>query len=667
MIVSYNFLKELIIGKLPPPEKVAESLTMKSFEVEEVIKKDGDYIFNIDVLPNRAPDCLSHIGVAREVCAIFGLKLKRDFDKVELPKPKIKNNFVVEVLDKNKCKKYCYALIENIKVGESPKWLRQRIESLGMNSINNVVDALNYVMVKIGQPLHAFDADKLFSNKIIVRNSKKGDKIITLDNKEIILPEDVLLICDEKDILAIAGIKGGKKAEVDKSTKRIVIESANFDFISIHRASKKINLHTDASLRFKNNVPDEFAEFGIKEAIKMILELAGGENSDVKVLNYIKKKKSKEIKVSKTYIDTRIGESLPKNKIISILKSLEFFVKTKKDYFVVRPPYFRKDIEIKEDVVEEIARIYGFENIKPSSPTVKVRTILEDEKEKLKNKLCEFFVKNGFYQTRLYSFIGEKEVEKFGLNKNDLVELENPMSENIKYLRNSLLWNLYNFYKENNNPASYLERNLKSIKIFEIDKVYFLDKGKFVEKDNFAGIFYVKDFGVEKMSRVFSRFLFDMFFDFFKINRNDLSFEKIKNNFLEGCDVYIKGKKVGLVGLLKGECFCFEFDFASFVNLNYEKVEPVLSKYPIATRDICVVAPKDELSFNIEKEIFNCDKLIEDIFVKDVYYSENGEVKHVTFTLILRDRNKTLEDKELDLVQEKIEKYLLEKAYKIKK
>ena len=289
MKFSYNWLQEYFKEKLPKPEKLAELLTMRSFEVERVERISKDWIFNIDILPNRMPDASGHLGIARECAAILNLKLKAKSKKPQLSAEggsasggKTKNSkdkfLEIKVEDSNLCPRYTARVVQNVKVGSSPKWLKERLELLGLNSINNVVDAANYIMLETGQPTHVFDADKInnsklktqnsklqlkaqnFRKQIIIRMAKNGEKITTLDNKEYELNDSVLVIADSKDPLAIAGIKGGKKAEVDSKTKNIVLESANFDASNIRITSQNLNLRTDASVRFSYGIDPNLAE-----------------------------------------------------------------------------------------------------------------------------------------------------------------------------------------------------------------------------------------------------------------------------------------------------------------------------------------------------------------------------------------------------------------------
>ena len=316
MKISYEWLKLYLKG-LPKPEKVAEILEMHAFEVEGIEKKNKDCVFDISVLPNRAHDCLSHIGVAREIGAIMKLKIRN-------PKHEIRNKFKIissklkiQVDEPNLCKRYIGRIIEGVKVGPSPKWLKEKLEAIGQKSINNIVDATNFVMFEVGQPLHAFDADKV-EGGIIVRKAKKSEKITTLDNQEIAPDESVLIIADHKGLLAIAGIKGGKKAEITKDTKNIILEAANFEQTNIRLTSRKIGLRTDSSLRFENGITPELAERAMDRVTELILKIASGKAGS-KIDFYPRKANGFKIGLHPKDVLKILGVEINEKEIINIL------------------------------------------------------------------------------------------------------------------------------------------------------------------------------------------------------------------------------------------------------------------------------------------------------------------------------------------------------------
>jgi len=304
MLFSYKWLQSYLKNPLPSPKKLAELLTMRAFEVEGIKKAGKDYVLDIDVLPNRGSDCFSHIGMAREIAAISKnsfqtIKYKLDENK----KLKVKDFITLKVENKNDCFRYSGRIIVDVKVGSSPKWIQDRLKICGLRPINNIVDITNYVMLETGQPLHAFDYNKISENKkIIVRRARKGEKIVTLDNEKYDLDKNVLVIAGSKEPLAVAGIKGGKKAEIDKKTRIIILESANFNAGLIHQISRKLNLKTDASWRFEHKIDPNLTELAINRAANLIQEVSKGKIVSGLVDFYPKKVLPKKIKLNLDYV-----------------------------------------------------------------------------------------------------------------------------------------------------------------------------------------------------------------------------------------------------------------------------------------------------------------------------------------------------------------------------
>jgi len=303
MKFSYNWLQSFFKKKLPKPEKLAELLTAHSFEVAAVEKSGKDWMLDIDILPNRAGDCFSHLGIAREIAAILNFKLQLPISEPkEEKKIKAKDLVSVEVKHKWACPRYTAKVITDVKVDSSPAWLKERLKTCGLRPINNIVDIANYVMLETGQPLHAFDAGKLEGGKIIVRFAKEKEKITTLDGQKFDLDPEVLVIADEKKPVGIAGIKGGKIPEIDRKTKIVVLESANFSSQVIRQGSRKLNLKTDASLRFEHGIDPNLTEFAVNRAAFLIQKIAKGNAAKGTVDIYPKKVLPKRVKLDLSYL-----------------------------------------------------------------------------------------------------------------------------------------------------------------------------------------------------------------------------------------------------------------------------------------------------------------------------------------------------------------------------
>jgi len=333
MIISYNWLQEYFDEKLPEPEKLAEVLTMGAFEVEQVKKIDGidGYMLDIDVLPNRTHDCLSHRGIARETATLLDRNFKEREKKVEYPFEEVPHLHVI-IEEPELCRRYIGRVIENIKVGESPKRIREYLKVIGQKSINSIVDATNFVMFDTGQPLHAFDMDKV-EGSIVVRKAKKGEKITTLDNKEVELDEETLVIADEKDPLAIAGIKGGKKAEVDEETKNIILEAASFHPSHIRKTAQRIGIKTDSSKRFENETAIDLADEAIEELADIIFNNTGSNDTKVHktVDMYIRRPAQYKVGVSAGEVNGLLGADISQEEIQKILDRLHFETEIVKD------------------------------------------------------------------------------------------------------------------------------------------------------------------------------------------------------------------------------------------------------------------------------------------------------------------------------------------------
>lgn len=328
MKYSYNWLQSFFDEKLPKPEKLAEILTMHSFEVENIhevrLQKSpkSDFVLEADILPNRAHDLLCHFGAAKEIGALLKLKIKVNVTKV---KPLLRQRFNLCVEETDLCRRYVGRIVEGIKVGPSPKWLKERLEVVGQKSINNIVDAANYVMLELNQPLHVFDLDKV-KGGITVRKAKKGEKIITLDNQDFELDESVLVIADNEEALVIAGVKGGKKAEITGATQNIILEAANFEPVNIRKTSRKLNLRAESSIRFENEITTELAGKAMDRLTALILEIAGGKAGAAQDF-YPKKPNQYKIGLRPRDAEKLLGGEISEKEQIEILHRLGFEIK----------------------------------------------------------------------------------------------------------------------------------------------------------------------------------------------------------------------------------------------------------------------------------------------------------------------------------------------------
>jgi len=463
MKFTYNWLKDFVEIKIPAAE-LAEKLTMAGLEVTSLEERAGDFVFEVEITSNR-PDWLSVIGIAREVAAITSSKLKAQSVK---PKIKIQNKnqaLKIAIEDKKDCLLYTAKIIQSVNVGPSPDWLKNRLELIGCRSVNNIVDITNYVLFETGEPLHAFDLDKLAPGAISVRRAKKEEKLITIDAVQRVLNQDILVIADKRKTLAAAGIMGGKDSEVSYATKNILLEAAIFHPVVIRRARQILGLQTDSSYRFERGIDAETVRNASLRATQLIAELSGGE--------CVAAIESGSARISKKTVafDLRemnkiLGAAIPLLKTKNILKHLGFQVRSKNKYVLtVAVPPWRGDVNQEVDLIEEVSRIYGYEHIPSSLPEVKPQVIINTPRDLvvlIKNILTGL----GLNEVITYSLIDRDWLRDFNLPFAQPVEVQNPLSKEQEILRTSIVPSLARVVAFNlNHKQNYLN-------IFEVSKVF---------------------------------------------------------------------------------------------------------------------------------------------------------------------------------------------------
>ena len=455
MLVSYKWLQTYFDETLPEPEKLGELLTMRVLELDGLEEKGGDIVLDIKVLADRAHYCLSHRGIAGEISAITGFARKTPQKPAIAVQQGLKKP-VVNVVDQE-CGRYIARRIEGVTVGASPAWLAERLSALGQKSINNIVDATNFVMFDMGQPLHAFDADKL-TGGITVRKARNGEHITTLDGKDVALDPTVLLITDDEGPLAIAGVKGGIRAQVDENTKNIILEAAHFKPGSTRKTSMKLGIRTDASKRFETGLTPEYAPVAMEEVTALILVSSPSAKAGPLVDIYSQSATQTTLSVNLAEINKRLGIEVPREEAIAILTRLSIVVMENGNEVILTIPYERLDLAIPEDIVEEVGRLYGYEKLKDKLLPPGVSPVI-DKHNYYTEKIKDILVGLGFYEVYLYSLV----------EKGDF-EIELPPAEDKKFLRTSLLSGIENALALNAHNAPVL--GLTQIKIFEFGKVF---------------------------------------------------------------------------------------------------------------------------------------------------------------------------------------------------
>ncbi|OGG70130.1 hypothetical protein A2929_03525 [Candidatus Kaiserbacteria bacterium RIFCSPLOWO2_01_FULL_45_25] len=468
MKFSYNWLGSLLEKPLPPAVELGDLITFHSAEIEELIDVAGDTVLDVKVLPDKSAWLMSHLGMAKEIAVITKNTLKTDpfSNPVTIPtdeRIKVSLNSVT-------CDFYSAALITGVKVGPSPDWLKDRLVALGQRSINNIVDATNYVMFELGQPLHAFDADKLSHadgrHHIVVRDAKPGEKITTLTGEEYTLnPSDALIVDGGNDIpVGIAGVKGGAVAAVDAGTTNILLESAHFDRFAVRKTAKILKLQTDASKRYENGICRAIAPIALTRVIELILEVAGGVTEVITSVGDVSVERQ-PVTVTLNEINSLLGVSLTMSDVEDILSRFAYTYTTAGGSVTVTPPFERDDLVIAEDVVEEIGRIYGLGHIVSIPPTVGAVAEI-NVRHYYSEKIRETLMALGFSEVYTSSFRAK-----------DVVKLENALATDKGYLRSSLVENLREVRTANIPHRDLL--GLQAVKIFEIGTVFGVESEEF--------------------------------------------------------------------------------------------------------------------------------------------------------------------------------------------
>lgn len=637
---------------------------------EEYRKYAGldDVIFELEITPNR-PDCLSHIGIAREVAAYYGRKVKYPSYTLSEVIDSVNNYAKVRVEDKERCKRYMGRVIRNVTVAESPEWLKKRIRAMGLKPINNIVDITNFVMFEYNQPMHAFDLDKLENNTVVVRAAENGEKITTLDGVERELVNGELVIADEVKPIAIAGIIGGQATQIEAETKNVFLEVAYFTPDNIRKSAKKLGIVTDSGYRNERGLDIENLPEVIDRAAALIAEVASGEVLDEVIDKYIEKPQKFEIPLNLTKLNTFIGKKLEFDTVGKILSNLGLGIKTlSQDMLLITSPTYRTDLTRPEDLYEEVIRMYGFENIEAVMPVEDIESGLKDSKISVADNLKEILKEIGLHEVINYTFIPREALDILKI-KDKVIEISNPLSEDMVIVRPTLMYSLLANIRDNFN------RNQFDLRFFEVSKV-FTPAEELANEDlricvAIAGKpertlwnpkpkaydFYTMKGYVEKL------------LEYMGINRYKL--ERSSNeNFHPGrsADIKIGNDVIGTFGEVHPdvlEAMDIKRERAYVADIDLAKAEKYIKsavkyerivKYPEVTRDLAIVMDKDILVGNMVEDLKRVSPLIEKIEIFDVYEGEkiDADKKSVAISIVLRNKVKTLEEKEINDVVTKV-------------
>ena len=669
-------LKELGLNQSVVPKNYQDGIYI--FESEQKLGADAvevlglnDYILDLSITPNRA-DALSMRGLAYELGALYN-------QKVTFPDSEVEENYsdteLKVVVESDSCKNYLGQVVKNIEVKDSPLWLQTRLMNSGIRPINNIVDITNFVLLEFGQPMHAFDKD-LVGNSIVVRNAKEGEVLETLDGEERKLKESDLVITDGTKPIALGGVMGGKNTEVSNNTKNIILESAYFNPVSIRRTSAAHGLRSDSSARFEKGIDPNMQKAAIQRAVKLILELCPNATVEASV-GVVNKEEEKEVVISTSYINNYLGITLSTEEITSILESLSFSVEVNGEELTVKIPTRRPDISIKQDLVEEVIRIYGYDNLASTLPKFSKTTKggLTYSQRAIRD-LRKVYVGLGFNDTINYSLVSDEESTQYTLDNHHKVRLMMPMTETHSTLRQSLIPGLLNTVQYN------VARKQKDLKLLEIGRVFFGSgddniqpketlylSGALTGEENstkWLNESSVIDFYTAKgyLEVIFERLGLD----------EKVLYKKAKIDGMHPgrtAEVYLGEKLIGFIGEIHpvvasdkdlNETYVFEINLDEVISES--KVKPKyeeVTKYPEITRDIAMLVDLVDEYQNIYDVIESINsKLITKIELFDLYVGPELLVgkKSIALTITYSDKQKTLTDEEVTKVHEKVLKAL---------
>ncbi len=653
---------EPVVGLMILPED-----TPVGKDIKEVINLQKA-IIDFEITSNR-PDCLSVIGIARETAATLGKEYRMpNIEFKATSSNKIEESLKVEVRDQL-CRRYMAKGITNVKIEPSPQWMQERLLEAGVRPINNIVDITNFVMIEIGQPMHAFDRRQISSNTIVVERAKEGEKFTTLDGEERILDSEILNIKDGDRTIALAGIMGGLNSEVKEDTTEIVFECANFDGTNIRISSKKLALRTEASGKFEKDLDPNAVEIAMNRACNLIEELDAGEIMEGTIDVYPEKLEPHTLKVDSKWVNEFLGTSISKEDMKMYLDRLDLKTNIEGDTLVINVPTFRCDMNIREDVAEEIARIYGYNKVPSTIPATQTLKGGKNEKQVLQTKVIDTLIGSGLNQSIAYSFVSPKVFDKVLIpedsNLRKVVNIKNPLGEDYSIMRTTSIPSMMESLGRN------YSRNNDIVRLFEIGKIYIPheDMRELPEERNLVTIGMYGEVDYFELKGVVENILHCL-----GVKKAKFIRESENPTFHPGktAALYIKNELVGVLGEIHPDvsetygveerCYIAELNLdVLFKYSDTEKKYIPLPKFPAVTRDLAVLVDEEILVQDIEEIIKKQGgKILESVKLFDVYQGKQipeGK-KSIAYALIYRGENKTLTDNEVNKVHDKIVKTL---------
>ena len=649
MRFSLNFVKEFLDVKISAGD-LADKLTMAGMEVEYLAKVGNDWVFDIEVTTNRY-DWLSIVGIAREIAACLHRRVKITYPKIRKT-PRLNTPKII-IKNTNDCPFYVGQLIADVSIKKSPKWLSERVNHCEISEVNNIVDITNYCMLKWGNPLHAFDADKIKGN-IYVRRAKSKEKFLGIDEKERLLSPDNLVIADEEKVIALAGVMGSKNTEVDQNTKNVFLEAAIFSPAAVRRSRRSAGVDTESSYRFERMVHPDHLECASSESASLIGKIAEGAFKGYTCAGKKPTVKRKKIIVDLNRLKEYLGEDLSGIMVKKILSNLGFNVaRSSKNKISVTTPSFRFDFEGEVDVYEEIARIHGYARIKPQLPFLIPALQRQFDVSEIsllyhfKNELRQYLSSLSLREIITYSLESSQEWEK--LKQKECIKLLNPLRSQEDILRPTLLLGMIKAIRNN------LNRNQKDLRFFEIAHVYRHDKKGFSEEEQLIVGITGQRQELFQLKGIVAQLLKHLHVKDMRFKEQPLPL------FTNAATINVAGEKIGFWGKLddrfrkefdlNDDLFIAQLNVVGLKKIRTEKRYKSYSLYPAVSRDISLALNKNKRFADIESAILlHAKEYLADIMIVDEYYGKDVPKDHLAFTIRIsyQSKKKTLTTQEVD-------------------
>ncbi|MCI8411634.1 MAG: phenylalanine--tRNA ligase subunit beta [Clostridia bacterium] len=659
------------------PGQIEHGIMILDKSLEKDLGKDivevldlKEEIIDFEITPNR-PDCLSIEGLGRETAVSLGKEFKnprKNIDELKVEDKDEIEGLRVDIEAPDLCYRYVARVVKNVKIGPSPDWMKKRLKACGVRSINNIVDITNYVMLEMGQPMHAFDINSIEGKHITVRRANNNEKITTLDEQERELDENNLVIADNKKAVAIAGVMGGLNSEIEEGTKTVVFESAVFNGGNVRKTAKKVGLRTESSSRFEKGLSSENALRAINRAVELVELIGAGEVVDGKIDVYPTKQKINQIKFDSEKVNSLLGTNISKEEMIDILEKLEIKVENN----VAIAPYFRMDLEFLADIAEEVVRFYGYDKL--DTTLIKADTTLgvRNKEQKIIKKVKDILVNNGLSEIYTYGFVSEKDLEKSNISddlKKYAITIQNPLSEEYKLMRPTTIPSMMQILATNANKKN------QNVKLFDISRNYKnvkneVENGEVPLQEDILTIgMYGDDIDFYTLKGLIENVL-----EIISVNRYDIQKETNNESYHPGrcANLKVGMDIIATIGEVHPEVldnyeitrrvYLAEINITKLVKYSRENKKYVeVPKFPAVERDIAIIVDEEVEVGQIERIITKKGKkLLESMKLFDIYRNEKlGEnKKSVAYSLIFRDKKKTLSDEEINKIMEDIIKEL---------